>query len=87
MKDNIALIGFMGTGKSTIGRILADSLGKNFVELDALIEKSASKTIPQIFTADGEEGFRRLETAALKEVLKGGNMVISCGGGVVLKDT
>jgi shikimate kinase len=87
MKNNIALIGFMGTGKSTIGRILADSLGKNFVELDALIEKSASKTIPEIFTADGEEGFRRLETAALKEVLKGGNMVISCGGGVVLKDT
>ena len=86
MKDNIALIGFMATGKSTIGRIIADSLGREFVELDVLIEKYASKTIPEIFASDGEESFRSLETSALKEALKGDNLVISCGGGVVLRE-
>ena len=85
MKDSIALIGFMASGKSTIGRILASRLGKEFVELDALIEKRASKQIPLIFAEDGEEGFRQLEITVLQEVLKGDNLVISCGGGIVLK--
>jgi shikimate kinase len=84
MKSNIALIGFMGTGKTAVGKLLAGRLGKEFIELDALIEKKARKTIPKIFARDGEIAFRELEIEATKDVAERENTVIACGGGVVL---
>jgi len=84
MKTNIALIGFMGTGKTVVGRALAKKLGKEFVEIDSLIEQKAGKSIPDIFRQDGEITFRELEIAVIKEVAAGRNLVIACGGGVVL---
>ena len=84
MKTNIALIGFMGTGKTAVGQLLAEKLGSNFVELDSLIEQKVGKSIPSIFQQDGETTFRELEIEATKEVAQGRNLVIACGGGVVL---
>jgi len=84
MKTNIALIGFMGTGKTVVGKRLAEKLDKEFVELDALIERKVGKTIPEIFQQDGEIAFRELEIEAAKEASKKKNVVIACGGGVVL---
>ncbi len=84
MKTNIALIGFMGTGKTTVGRALAKRLNKEFVELDALIEQRAGKSIPDIFQQDGEVAFRELEIEAAKETAHRKNLVIACGGGLVL---
>ena len=84
MKSNIALIGFMATGKSAAGCLLAARLGKQAVELDAYIEKKAGKAIPRIFGQDGEAAFRKLEIEAVAEVAAGDNQVIACGGGVVL---
>ena len=84
MKTSIALIGFMGTGKTTVGRILATKLGKEFIELDSLIEQKAGKSIPEIFRQDGEIGFRELEIEMVKEISDKKNAVIACGGGIVL---
>ena len=84
MKTSIALIGFMGTGKTVAGKALAEKLGKEFFELDPLIEKKAGKTIPAIFNEDGEIAFREFEIEVIKEVSKERNAVIACGGGVVL---
>ncbi|MBA7711654.1 Shikimate kinase [subsurface metagenome] len=84
MKSNIALIGFMGTGKTAAGKALAERLGKEFIELDALIELKAGKTIPEIFKQDGEIAFRELEIGVTKEVSQRKNAVIACGGGIVL---
>jgi shikimate kinase len=84
MKGNIALIGFMGTGKTAVGRALAKRLGKKFIELDLLIEQRAGKSIPEIFQNDGETTFRELEIEATKKVAKDTDAVIACGGGIVL---
>ena len=84
MKNNIALIGFMGTGKTAVGRLLAEKLGREFIELDALIEKKAGKTIPEIFAQKGEIAFREREIVATREAAERENSVIACGGGVVL---
>jgi len=84
MKNSIALIGFMGTGKTVVGKVLAERLGKEFLEMDALIEQKAGKTIPEIFQREGEEAFRQLEIEAAKQVSQRKNVVIACGGGVVL---
>lgn len=84
MKSSIALIGFMGVGKTAVGKALAEKLNKKFVELDSLIEQKAGKSIPQIFQQDGEIAFRELEIEVAKEVSQGKNQVIACGGGVVL---
>ena len=84
MKTNIALIGFMGTGKTAVGRALAKKLNKQFVELDSLIEKKAGKSIPDIFQQEGEIAFRELEIETAREVAQGKNMVIACGGGIIL---
>jgi shikimate kinase len=84
MKTNIALIGYMGTGKTTIGKALATKLGKNYIEMDAEIERIAGKTIPLIFKEDGEIRFRELEIATAKQLAQKQNAVISCGGGVVV---
>jgi shikimate kinase len=84
MKSNIVLIGFMGTGKTAVGRVLADRLSRQFIELDALIEQRAGKTIPEIFAQDGEIAFRELEIEATRDVAEKENTVVACGGGVVL---
>ena len=84
MKTNVALIGFMGVGKTAVGEALAKKLNRKFVELDLLIEQKAGKSIPEIFQQDGEVAFRELEIEATREVAKEKHMVIACGGGVVL---
>ncbi len=86
----IYLVGFMGSGKSTVGRALADELGWNFGDLDADIELRASATVTQIFDTLGEAVFREMETEALRErvhtVQMGRPHVLSLGGGAFLRD-
>ncbi|MHA2116706.1 MAG: shikimate kinase [Candidatus Thorarchaeota archaeon] len=82
--QNIALIGFMATGKSTIGRALANSTGRQFFDTDTLVEKITGKPITRIFDEEGEEAFRRLEAEVVCNVCKNESSVISFGGGVVL---
>ena len=84
--ENIALIGMAGCGKSTIGRDLAKETGKSFVDADAEIEALAGKTIPEIFSQDGEEEFRRLETQILSSLGKQSGLIISTGGGCVTRE-
>jgi len=84
MKTNIALIGFMGAGKTAVGQLLAKKLGRKFIELDSLIEQKAGKSIPEIFKQDGEIAFRELEIEVTKETADKKNLVIACGGGMVL---
>jgi shikimate kinase len=84
MKTSIALIGFMGTGKTAVGKLLAEKLDKDFVELDSLVEKKAGKSISAIFNGEGEIAFRELEIAVTREVAGRKNAVIACGGGIVL---
>jgi shikimate kinase len=74
----------MGTGKTAAGQRLAEKLGKEFIELDALIEKKAGVPIPEIFRRDGEIRFRELEIEATRETAAKKNSVIACGGGIVL---
>jgi shikimate kinase len=84
MKTSIALIGFMGTGKSAVGNALAQRLHKEFIELDAAIVAQTGKSIPEIFNQDGEAHFRELEIEAVRKAATKKNAVIDCGGGVVL---
>jgi shikimate kinase len=84
MKSSIALIGFMATGKTAVGTALAKRLNKQFVELDREIEGKVGKSIPEIFEQDGEIRFRELEIEMAKETAGKRNLVIACGGGVVL---
>ncbi|MFC1917507.1 shikimate kinase [Chloroflexota bacterium] len=84
MKSSIALIGFMGTGKSAVGMVLAEKMGKEFIDLDTMIEQNTGRTIPDIFRRDGEIFFRAMEIEATKEVASKKNAVIACGGGIVL---
>jgi shikimate kinase len=84
MKSNIALIGFMGTGKTVVGMALAKRLRRRFIEIDLVIEQIAGRSIPDIFLYDGEIHFRELEIAAIKMVSGGEKQVIACGGGAVL---
>lgn len=80
--DKIFLIGYMGCGKTTFGRILAARLNMSFVDLDAFIEEKEFKSIGQIFEEKGEDEFRKIEHTALLEVCEFQNTVISTGGGV-----
>ncbi len=84
MKTNIALIGFMGTGKTAVGQALAKKLGRRFIETDSLIEQKAGKSIPDIFAQDGEIAFRELEIQTIKEIANEKRVVIAGGGGIVL---
>lgn len=86
MHRNIVLVGFMGTGKTSVGRILAKRLGWTFVDSDHVIEVKAGQTIPLIFAERGEAAFRELETEALRELMAGEKQVVSTGGGAVLKE-
>ena len=82
---SIFLIGMMGSGKSSTGPILAEVLKYKYVDLDVLIEKLTKKTIDKVFNDEGEEYFRDLETQCLQEIIKLPSVVVSTGGGVVLK--
>jgi len=84
MKTSIALIGFMGTGKTVVGKAMAQRLCKEFIETDSLVEQKAGKTIAEIFQQDSEIRFRELEIETVKDVAGKKNVVIACGGGVVL---
>ncbi len=77
----IIIIGYMGAGKTTVGRALAAELGIEFYDLDWYIESRMRKTVKQLFDEVGEEGFRKIEHNMLHEVAEFENVVISCGGG------
>src|SRR5688572_15249289 len=83
---NIILTGFMGTGKSTVGRRLARRLGWTFVDTDELIEQREGRSIPDIFAQDGEPAFRDLETELARDLANSKNQVIATGGGMVLRE-
>ena len=82
---NVMLIGMPGSGKSTVGAALAESLGRKLVDVDERIVEMAGCSIPEIFLKDGEEGFRQIEHQALCEVSKESGLVIATGGGVVTR--
>ena len=83
----IALTGFMGSGKTTVGKVLADFLGCPFMDLDDLVVKKAGKSIPDIFAQDGEPAFRQLEAQVLRKTVEKyaeSTAVLALGGGAVL---
>lgn len=81
---NLILVGFMGTGKTSTGRALAARLGREFIDMDALIELREGRSIPEIFAASGEPYFRALERALVRELAARRGLVIAPGGGIVL---
>lgn len=81
---NIFLVGMMGAGKTTVGRLLANFLEKKFYDSDREIQKRTGVSIPLIFEIEGEAGFRKRETEMLSELVKTGNIVLATGGGAVL---
>lgn len=87
MKKNIILTGFMGTGKTKVGSILAERLKVDFIDLDLRIEEMEGKTIPEIFSEKGEDYFRQAETRAIISALREKGRVISTGGGALIKET
>jgi len=82
---SIILIGPRGSGKTTVGRLLAERLGLPFLDADAELEQHSGRTIREIFEADGEEFFRDLESTVLADLLGRGPIVLATGGGVVLR--
>ncbi len=84
--ENLILVGMPGCGKSTIGRLLADATGKPFVDADTELKAAAGMEIPEIFATEGEEGFRRRETAVLEQLGKRSGLVIATGGGCVTRN-
>ena len=86
MVTKIILVGMMGAGKTTIGKLLSNRLEFNFIDLDRKIEEKSGVKINTIFEIEGEEGFREREHSALNEALAEQKVIISTGGGVVVKD-
>lgn len=84
--NNIFFIGLMGAGKTTIGKLLAKHLSKDFYDTDVEIEKRTGVKIPVIFDLEGEAGFRRRETAVIQELTQLSNIVMATGGGAVIAD-
>ncbi|HOJ92192.1 MAG TPA: shikimate kinase [Dictyoglomaceae bacterium] len=86
-QDIISFIGFMGSGKSTVGSLLSERLNFHFVDLDKYLEKEEKKSINEIFADEGEDFFRDRESYYLQKVLlKSKNIVLATGGGVILRD-
>jgi len=81
---NFALYGFMGVGKTVVGKALAEMMGMAFVDLDEEIVKRAGRTISEIFDEGGEEAFREIERAITQEIAARDEQVIACGGGTIL---
>ena len=86
MRKPVLLIGMMGCGKSTVGRLLAERMGVPLIDLDGEIARAAGKSIPEIFAEEGDAGFRVHETAALARALTRPNCVIATGGGIVTRE-
>ncbi len=86
LKKNIILVGPMGSGKSTVARIIGEKLGWDVCDLDLLITENTGMTIPEIFAEKGEASFRRLEKQLLAAVLQGERQVVATGGGAVLDE-
>ena len=82
----VVIIGFMGTGKSTVGKLLAAKLDRRFVDLDDLIVESAGRPISEIFRTEGEPSFRKLERAALMRALADEGVVLATGGGAACRE-
>ena len=87
MARNIVLIGFMGTGKSVVGRTLARQLNRPFVDIDRQIEHAAGRPIRKIFAEDGEPAFRQMERAMIQRVIETDDQVIAAGGGAVMDES
>lgn len=83
---NIVLIGMMGSGKTTVGKLLAEAIGLTFVDTDQLLENKTERKITEIFAQDGEQKFRTLEAEVIDEVTDKVGQVIATGGGVVLRE-
>ncbi len=81
--NNIILCGFMGCGKSSIGRKLSKKTKRRFVDMDKYIEEKTGMTVAQIFEGKGEQGFREIETEACKELSEKSNLIIAAGGGTL----
>ena len=86
MDNNLVLIGMPGSGKSTVGQMLAQKCGAVFVDLDTVIEETAGKSIPHIFAEDGELAFRDLEQKCAQEASRRSGQVIATGGGIILRE-
>ncbi len=84
LPDRLYLVGLMGSGKSTVGHLLAKRLGYTFLDLDTVIEQQQDQSIGAIFATAGEAHFRSLEQQALRDTLDRSRLVVACGGGVVL---
>ena len=83
--NNIILCGFMGCGKSTVGKNIARKSGRRFIDMDAYIEEEAGMTVSEIFAREGEEGFRDREHQACLELAQKSNAVIAAGGGALTR--
>ena len=87
LSANIVLVGFMGTGKSAVGRVIAQKLEFHFIDTDDVIEQTSKAKISDIFAEHGEDYFRDLESQAVKSVALMKNQVVATGGGVVLRSS
>ena len=84
MKENIFLIGFSGTGKTSTGKELSRRLGYEYIDTDLQIEADTGRTVRAIFAEDGEAAFRELEQATIEKLCESNNQVVATGGGVIL---
>jgi len=85
-RTNLYLIGMMGSGKTTLGRLLAQALERPFLDTDELVERREGRTIPQIFEEEGEAYFREVEARCVLEASRLGGAVVALGGGAVLRE-
>ena len=82
----IVLVGFMGAGKTTVGRLLAERLDVPFLDADEAVVAAQGRSVPEIFAAEGEVGFRRIEAETIASLLAGPNVVLALGGGALGSD-